>query len=129
MGNKPEQATDNPSVTEEGNSVVQDNSNGTKKAAKTTRRSPRKKTSTKKASTKKGTTAKSKRRRPSTKPVAPPPPLTMEELREQGAQAKQEIVSAVVEPAVAVVGSLSQTIRDTISGAFAGLLSRKRRDD
>ena len=124
MGNKPEQATDNPSVTEEGNSVVQDNSNGTKKAAKTTRRSPRKK-----ASTKKGTTAKSKRRRPSTKPLAPPPPLTMEELREQGREAKEEIVSAVVEPAVAVVGSLSQTIRDTISGAFAGLLSRKRRDD
>ena len=129
METKSEQATDNPSVTEEGDSVVQDNSNGTKKAAKTTRRSPRKKTSTKKASTKKGTTAKSKRRRPSTKPVAPPPPLTMEELREQGREAKEEIVSAVVEPAVAVVGSLSQTIRDTISGAFAGLLSRKRRDD
>ena len=125
MANKPDQATDNPSVTEEGDSVVQDNSNGTKKAAKTTRRSPRKK-----ASTKKGTTAKSKRRRPSAKPLAPPPPpLTLEELKEQGVQAKQEIVSAVVEPAVAVVGSLSQTIRDTISGAFAGLLSRKRRND
>ncbi len=120
---KPEQSTD------EGDGVVQDNSDGTKKAPKATRRSPRKKTSTKKTSTKKGTTAKSKRRRPSAKPVAPPPPLTMEELREQGTQAKEEIVSAVVEPAVAVVGSLSQTIRDTISGAFAGLLSRKRRDD
>ena len=124
METKSEQATDNPSVTEEGDSVVQDNSNGTKKAAKTTRRSPRKK-----ASTKKRTTAKSKRRRPSTKPVAPPPPLTMAELREQGREAKEEIVSAVVEPAVAVVGALSQTIWDTISGAFSGLLSRKRRDD
>ena len=89
-----------------------------------------KKTTKRRAKAKsKSTTAKSKRRRPSTKPVAPPPPLTMEELREQGREAKEEIVSAVVEPAVAVVGSLSQTIRDTINGAFAGLLSRKRRDD
>ena len=53
----------------------------------------------------------------------------MEELKEQGREAKQEVINAVVEPAVAVVGSLSQTIRDTISGAFSGLLSRKRRDD
>ena len=115
---KPEQSTD------EGDGVVQDNSNGTKKAAKTTRRSPRKKTATKKR-----TTAKSTRRKPPAKTVAPPPPLTIEELKEQGVQAKQEIVNAVVEPAVEVVGSLSQTIRDTISGAFAGLLSRKRRKD
>tara|TARA_R100000789_G_C2895682_1_gene118852 strand:- start:9 stop:305 length:297 start_codon:yes stop_codon:yes gene_type:complete len=77
----------------------------------------------------KSTTAKSTRRKPPARTVAPPPPLTIEELREQGVQAKQEIINAVVEPAVAVVGSLSQTIRDTISGAFAGLLSRKRRDD
>jgi len=77
----------------------------------------------------KSTTAKSTRRKPPARTVAPPPPLTIEELREQGREAKQEIVNAVVEPAVAVVGSLSQTIRDTISGAFAGLLSRKRRDD
>jgi len=77
----------------------------------------------------KSTTAKSTRRKPPARTVAPPPPLTIEELREQGVQAKQEVINAVVEPAVAVVGSLSQTIRDTISGAFAGLLSRKRRDD
>jgi len=77
----------------------------------------------------KSTTAKSTRRKPPARTVAPPPPLTIEELREQGVQAKQEIINAVVEPAVAVVGSLSQTIRDTISGAFSGLLSRKRRDD
>ena len=51
----------------------------------------------------------------------------MEELKQQGREAKQELVNAVVEPAVEVVGSLSQTVRDTISGAFAGLLSRKRR--
>ena len=77
----------------------------------------------------KSTTAKSTRRKPLAKTVAPPPPLTIEELKEQGVQAKQEVINAVVEPAVAVVGSLSQTIRDTISGAFSGLLSRKRRDD
>lgn len=118
MVTKPDQSTD------EGDGVVQDNPNGTKKAAKTTRRSPRKKTATKKR-----TTAKSTRRKPPARTVAPPPPLTIEELKEQGVQAKQEIVNAVVEPAVEAVGSLSQTIRDTISGAFSGLLSRKRRDD
>ena len=74
-------------------------------------------------------TTKSKRPRKVARPVAPPPPpLTMKELKEQGAQAKQEIVSAVVEPALEAAGSLSQTIRDTIGGAFAGLLSRKKRD-
>ena len=78
---------------------------------------------------KKSTTAKSTRRKPPARTVAPPPPLTIEELKEQGVQAKQEIGNAVVEPAVEAVGSLSQTIRDTISGAFSGLLSRKRRDD
>ena len=118
MVTKPDQSTD------EGDGVVQDNPNGTKKAAKTTRRSPRKKTATKKR-----TTAKSTRRKPPARTVAPPPPLTIEELKEQGVQAKQEVINAVVEPAVAVVGSPSQTIRDTISGAFAGLLRRKRRDD
>ena len=89
-----------------------------------------KKSSKKKATVKrKATTAKSKRRKTATRPSAPPPPpLTLEELKEQGVQAKQEIVSAVIEPALEAVGSLSQTIRDTIGGAFAGLLSRKRRD-
>jgi len=89
-----------------------------------------KKTTKRRAKAKsKSTTAKSTRRKPLAKTVAPPPPLTIEELKEQGVQAKQEIVNAVVEPAVEAVGSLSQTIRDTISGAFSGLLSRKRRDD
>jgi len=89
-----------------------------------------KKTTKRRAKAKsKSTTAKSTRRKPPAKTVAPPPPLTIEELKEQGVQAKQEIVNAVVEPAVEAVGSLSQTIRDTISGAFSGLLSRKRRDD
>ena len=88
-----------------------------------------KKVAAKKASVKrKKPTAKSKRPKQAAKPVAPPPPpLTIKELKEQGVQAKQEIVSAVLEPAVEVVGSLSQTIRDTIGGAFAGLLSRKKR--
>ena len=113
MVTKPDQSTD------EGDGVVQDNPNGTKKAAKTTRRSPRKKTATKKHT----------RRKPPARTVAPSPLLTIEELKEQGVHAKQEIVSAVVEPAVEAVGVLSQTIRDTISGAFSGLLSRRRRDD
>jgi len=74
-------------------------------------------------------TAKSKRPKQVVKPVAPPPPpLTLQELKEQGTQAKQELVNAVIEPALEAAGSLSQTIRDTIGGAFAGLLSRKRRD-
>tara|TARA_R100000781_G_C4038704_1_gene113212 strand:+ start:302 stop:664 length:363 start_codon:yes stop_codon:yes gene_type:complete len=120
MTNEPEQ------IANEGDSVVQEAAVAPKKAATT-----KKKAATKRKATvrRKAPTAKSKRRRPSTTPLAPPPPLTMEELREQGVQAKQEVINAVVEPAVAVVGSLSQTIRDTISGAFAGLLSRKRRDD
>ena len=88
---------------------------------------PRKKVATK--AKRKKPTAKSKRPTQAAKPVAPPPPpLTMKELKEQGVQAKQEIVSAVVEPALEAAGSLSQTIRDTIGGAFAGLLSRKKRD-
>ena len=88
-----------------------------------------KKGTAKKASVKrKKPTAKSKRRKPATRPVAPPPPpLTLSELKEQGAQAKQELVSAVIEPALEAAGSLSQTIRDTIGGAIAGILSRKRR--
>ena len=110
---------------DERDSVVQEDSVSPKKATK-----PKKKPAKKRSKT---TTAKSKRRKPVTKTLEsktsepPPPPLTLEELKEQGVQAKQEIVNAVVEPAVEVVGSLSQTIRDTISGAFAGLLSRKRR--
>ena len=89
-----------------------------------------KKRATKKASVKRKTpTAKSKRPKQAAKPVAPPPPpLTIKELKEQGVQAKQELVNAVVEPALEAAGSLSQTIRDTIGGAFAGLLSRKKRD-
>ena len=94
-----------------------------------------KKVAAKKSSAKKGPvkrknpTAKSKRPKKAAKPVAPPPPpLTIKELKEQGTQAKQELVNAVIEPALEAAGSLSQTIRDTIGGAFAGLLSRKRRD-
>ena len=109
---KPKDPTDTPDV----------------KGATAVKEKPAEKPTKRKAKAK-STTAKSKRRKRPARTVAPPPPLTIEELKEQGVQAKQEVINAVVEPAVAVVGSLSQTIRDTISGAFAGLLSRKRRDD
>ena len=120
MVTKPEQSVD------EGDGVVQEDPVNLDKAPTT-----KKKAATKRKATvrRKAPTAKSKRRRSPTKTLAPPPPLTIEELKEQGREAKQEVINAVVEPAVAIVGSLSQTIRETISGAFAGLLSRKRRDD
>ena len=88
-----------------------------------------KKSVTKKATVKrKATTAKSKRRKTAARPSAPPPPpLTLDELKQQGREAKQEVINAVIEPALLAAGSLSQTIRDTIGGALAGILSRKRR--
>jgi len=125
MTDKPDQP-----VAEEEDSVVQEDAiSADATAAKPTKvaakKSPKKKGPVKR----KAPTAKSKRRKPAARPVAPPPPpLTLSELKEQGAQAKQELVSAVIEPALEAAGSLSQTIRDTIGGAFAGLLSRKRRD-
>ena len=125
MTNKPDQP-----VAEEEDSVVQEDAiSADATAAKPTKVAAKKSTKKKAAVKRKPKTATSKRRKPTAKPVAPPPPpLTLSELKEQGAQAKQELVSAVVEPALAAAGSLSQTIRDTIGGAFAGLLSRKRRD-
>ena len=100
-------------------------------AVRKTARKP--KATAKKAASKRASKPKapaSKQRKPAARPVAPPPPpLTLQELKQQGSQAKQELVSAVLEPALEAVGSLSQTIRDTIGGAFAGLLSRKRRGD
>ena len=119
MTSKPEQVIETPGVEEDTGSPAKDPA--TKKKTATKRKAK---------SRSKSAVAKSKRRRSPAIPLAPPPPpLTMEELREQGVQAKQELVNAVVEPAVEAVGSLSQTIRDTIGGAFAGLLSRKRRND
>ena len=130
MTNKPDQPKDSTTheamrqaSVVEGDGIAQEDA----VAADATAAKPRKKVATK--AKRKKPTAKSKRPKQAAKPVAPPPPpLTMKELKEQGAQAKQEIVSAVVEPALEAAGSLSQTIRDTIGGAFAGLLSRKRRD-
>ena len=115
---------------EEGDSVVQEDAVSTDAyTAKPTKVAAKKSTAKKATVRRKTATAASKRRKPTAKPVAPPPPpLTLSELKEQGAQAKQELVSAVLEPALEAAGSLSQTIRDTIGGAFAGLLSRKRRD-
>ena len=125
MTDKPDQP-----VAEEGVSVVQEDAiSADATAAKPTKVAAKKSTKKKAPVRRKTATAKKQRRKSTARPVAPPPPpLTLQELKEQGAQAKQELVSAVVEPALAAAGSLSQTIRDTIGGAFAGLLSRKRRD-
>jgi hypothetical protein len=130
MTDKPDQT-----VAEEGDSVVQEDaiSDAPVAAPKATRKTAREpKAPAKKAASKRARKPKasaSKQRKTTAKPVAPaPPPLTLSELKEQGSQAKQELVSAVLEPALEAAGSLSQTIRDTIGGAFAGLLSRKRRD-
>ena len=124
MTNKPDQT-----VNEEDSVVQEDAVSADETAAKpkkvAAKKSPKKKAPVKR----KATTAKSKRPKATARPSAPPPPpLTLSELKEQGVQAKQELVSAVLEPALEAAGSLSQTIRDTIGGAFAGLLSRKRRD-
>ena len=124
MTNQPDQT-----VNEEDSVVQEDAVSADETAAKpkkvASKKSPKKKAAVKR----KPSAAKSKRSKPTARPVAPPPPpLTLSELKEQGVQAKQELVSAVLEPALEAAGSLSQTIRDTIGGAFAGLLSRKRRD-
>tara|TARA_R110002096_G_scaffold623_1_gene3741 strand:- start:106 stop:483 length:378 start_codon:yes stop_codon:yes gene_type:complete len=125
MLDKPEQT-----AAEEEVSVVQEDTISAETIAAEPANVATKKSSKKKATVKrKAPTAKSKRRKPAAKPVAPaPPPLTLEELKEQGREAKQEVINAVVEPALIAVGSLSQTIRDTIGGTLAGILSRKRRD-
>ena len=124
MTNKPDQSVG------KGDSVVQEDAVSAAATAAKPKKVAAKKVSKKKATVKrKAATAKSKRPKTATRPSAPPPPpLTLEELKEQGREAKQELVSAVIEPALEAAGSLSQTIRDTIGGAFAGLLSRKKRD-
>jgi len=124
MTNQPDQT-----VNEEDSVVQEDAVSADETAAKPKKVAPKKSPKKKAAVKRKATTAKSKRSKPTARPVAPPPPpLTLSELKEQGVQAKEELVSAVLEPALEAAGSLSQTIRDTIGGAFAGLLSRKRRD-
>ena len=138
MTNKPDQPKDSTTheamrqaSVVEGDGIAQEDAVAADATAAKPKKVAAKKGSKKKASVKrKATTAKGKRRKTATRPAAPPPPpLTLEELKEQGREAKQELVNAVVEPAFEAVGSLSQTIRDTIGGAFAGLLSRRRRND
>ena len=94
------------------------------------------KTAPKKAASKRASKPKARvRKRPAadkpvdTPPVEPAPAVyTLEELKGQGKEVKDEIVSAVVEPLIDMAGSFSQTVRDTVGGALAGLLSRRRRD-
>ena len=129
MTNKPDQpVSEEDSVVQE--DAVADTPVAAPKAARKT--ASKSKVTAKKAASKRASKPKapsSKRSKSTARPVTPaPPPLTLQELKEQGAQAKEELVSAVLEPALEAAGSLSQTIRDTIGGAFAGLLSRKRRD-
>ncbi len=121
METKPDQSTDSSAV--EDASAVDSATSTVEEVAPPTVEKPIAKP--KKATPKKKPAAKKK-------PVEPTPaplPLTLEELKQQGKEAKQELVSAVIEPALEAVGSLSQTVRDTIAGAFSGLLSRKRRND
>ena len=124
MTNKPDQT-----VNEEDSVVQEDAVSTDATAAKPTKVAAKKSVKKKAAVKRKAPTAKSKRRKTTARPSAPPPPpLTLDELKEQGREAKQELVNAVIEPALLAAGSLSQTIRDTIGGALAGILSRKRRD-
>ena len=133
---KPDQPADNS--VEEGASDVQETTSPDATVAKPTKRTPKPKAraetkpraKAKAATPRKKPTAKKQRPDKTARPVEPAPPVyTLEELKEQGSQAKTELVSAVIEPAVEALGSLSQTVRDTIGGALSGLLSRKRRDD
>ena len=123
MTNKPDQ-----SVSKRDSVVEEDAVSAATTAAKPKKVAAKKSVKKKATVKRKATTAKTKRPKTATSPSAPPPPpLTLEELKEQGREAKQEVINAVVEPALIAVGSLSQTIRDTIGGTLAGILSRKRR--
>ena len=67
---------------------------------------PKKSTKKKATVKRKKPTAKKQRPKQAAKPVAPAPPVyTLEELKEQGVQAKREIVGAVIEPAASSAGS------------------------
>ena len=126
---EPDQATVEEGISVEEAASPVESVAAPKKVRKTAAKAvPTRKTASKPASRSKPKTRPRKRPKQAAKPVAPPLPLTLEELKEQGVQAKRELVSAVLEPALEAAGSLSQTVRDTIGGAFAGLLSRKRRD-
>jgi len=96
-------------------------------APKKVRKTAAKATVTKKATVKrKKATAPRKRPRKDAAPVVKPP-LTLEEIREQAVDARKQIVASVVEPAAIALGSWSETVRDTISGALSGLLGSKKR--
>jgi hypothetical protein len=98
-----------------------------KKVRKTAAKAvPARKTASKPASRSKPKTKPRKRRKPTAEPLVKPP-LTLEEIREQAADAKKQIVASVVEPAAIALGSWSETVRDTISGALSGLLGSKKR--
>ena len=87
---------------------------------------PARKTASKPASRSKPKTKPRKRPKQTAEPVVKQP-LTKEELRETLDTAKTQIVASVVEPAAIALGSWSETVRDTISGALSGLLGSKKR--
>jgi adenosylmethionine-8-amino-7-oxononanoate aminotransferase len=121
--------TTGPDQTPEEASDVQEDTIAAKSVAapKAVRKTAAKATVTKKAPVRrKKPTARSQRPRKVVEPVVKPP-LTLEEIREQAADAKKQIVASVVEPAAIALGSWSETVRDTISGALSGLLGSKKR--
>ena len=112
------------STVEEGTSVVEEAASVVEAVVEP---KPKKATPKKKAPVRrKKPTARSQRPRKVVEPVVKPP-LTLEEIREQAADAKKQIVASVVEPAAIALGSWSETVRDTISGALSGLLGSKKR--
>ena len=118
-----------PSTVGEAASDVQEAAStvGPVAAPKKVRKTAAKATVTKKATVRrKPKTAPRKRPRKDAAPVVKPP-LTLEEIREQAVDARKQIVASVVEPAAIALGSWSETVRDTISGALSGLLGSKKR--
>ena len=118
-----------PSTVGEAASDVQETTSPVESVAapKKVRKTAAKATVTKKATVKrKKATAPRKRPRKDAEPLVKPP-LTLEEIREQAVDARKQIVASVVEPAAIALGSWSETVRDTISGALSGLLGSKKR--
>jgi hypothetical protein len=74
-------------------------------------------------------TAKKQRPNKVAEPVArEPAPLTTDEIRATLTDVKTQVVEVGLAPVTAALSSWSETLRDTVSGALAGLLGGKKRD-